>query len=144
MKFCLLLLTSAALLSAGEKKFLHCFAFTTVDTATEADWAAFAKATDELPGKVKGLEKVWHGKLRNPLNQVQPRGVDAESRKKLMAGEDTPVTARMLQRKHGACMQFADEASFQAYGGSPGHKEWEAVYSKVRVPGTTTFQILGQ
>ncbi|MBX9602143.1 MAG: hypothetical protein K2X35_14120 [Bryobacteraceae bacterium] len=144
MRFCLLLLTSAALLSAGEKKVLHCFAFTVVDTAAEADWAAFAKATDELPGKVKGLEKVWHGKLRNPLNQAQLRNVDPEARKKLTAGEDVPVTARMLQRKHGACMQFADEASFQAYGASAGHKEWEAVYSKVRVPGTTTFQILGQ
>ena len=54
-------------LSAAEKKLMHCFTFTPVEEATAADWDAFYKATDELPGKIPGLSRVWHGKLVRPL-----------------------------------------------------------------------------
>jgi hypothetical protein len=50
----------------------------------------------------------------------------------------------VMRREHGACFEFDNEAAFKAYGPDPAHKEWEAVYSKVRVPGTTTYQIIGQ
>src|SRR6266545_4027744 len=77
-------LTSGALV-AGEKALMHCFAFTPVEGASDADWKAFYKATDELPGKIPGITRVWYGKLRNPLAVY---GVtDADARKKLAAGE---------------------------------------------------------
>ena len=60
-----LLIASTAL--AGEKKLMHCFAFTAQENATPADWDAFYKATNELPKKIKGLSKVWYGKLASPL-----------------------------------------------------------------------------
>lgn len=136
-----LVLLPAGLLG-GEKKLMHCFAFSTIPTATEADWKAFAEATDALPGKIPGLTKVWHGKLRAPLNIFSP---DAESRKKLMAGE-AKATGEIsrLQRTYGVCMEMADEAALKAYASHPAHAEWMAVYEKVRVAGTTTFDILGQ
>ena len=142
---CLLLavsLIAAAPLAAGEKKLMHCFAFTTVEGASDADWQAFYKATDQLPSKVPGISKVWYGKLRAPLNQFTTTG---EARKKLAAGEKS-VSAEVSRtvRQSGVCMEMADEAALKAYAAHPYHKEWEAAYSKVRVAGTTTYDILGQ
>jgi hypothetical protein len=135
-------LIAAVPLAAGEKKLMHCFAFTTVEGATDADWQAFHKATDQLPSKVPGISKVWYGKLRAPLNQFT---TTAEARKKLAAGEKS-VTAEVMRtvRQSGVCMEMADEAALKAYASHPYHKEWEAAYSKVRVAGTTTYDILGQ
>jgi hypothetical protein len=131
-----------ATLCAGEKKLMHCFAFTTIPTATEAEWKAFAAATDALPGKIPGLTKVWHGKLRAPLNIFAP---DAETRKKLMAGEaKVGGEVSRLQRTYGVCMEMADEAGLKTYATHPAHAEWSAAYEKVRVAGTTTIDILGQ
>lgn len=121
---------------------MHCFAFTTIPTATEAEWKAFAAATDALPGKIPGLTKVWHGKLRAPLNIFAP---DAETRKKLMAGEaKVGGEVSRLQRTYGVCMEMADEAGLKTYATHPAHAEWSAAYEKVRVAGTTTIDILGQ
>ncbi len=110
----ILMLTSTAL--AGEKKLMHCFYFTAQDGATQADWEAFYKATDELPKAIKGLTHVWYGKIVSPY----------------------------LQRTHGVCMEMADAATREAYGTSPAHEKWYKVYQKVMVPGTTTFDIIGQ
>ena len=119
--FCLgLALLVATPLAAGEKKLLHCFAFTVIDNASAADWQAFAKATDGLPSKIPGLTRVWQGKLRQPLSAGGP------------------------PRQHGVCMEMNDEATFKTYGTHPAHTAWADAYSKVRQPGTTTFQILGQ
>jgi len=135
-------LLSAGLGAAGEKKLMHCFAFTVIETATPAEWDAFAKATDELPGKIPGLTKVWHGKLRAPLNILT---TTPETSKKLTAGEkDVAGPVTRTQRRHGVCMEMADEAVLKAYAAHPGHKDWLAVYEKVRVAGTTTIDILGQ
>jgi hypothetical protein len=135
-------LLAACPLLAGEKKLMHCFAFTVIDSATDAEWKAFADATDALPGKISGISKVWHGKLRAPLNIFT---IDPEARKKLMAGDpESGATAKRLQRKYGVCMEMADEAALKAYADHPFHKEWSAVYEKVRVAGTTTIDILGQ
>jgi Stress responsive A/B Barrel Domain len=109
---------AAGSLAAAESTLMHCFAFTPIKEATQADWDAFYKATDELPKKIKGLRRVWYGKLLRPLKQ----------------GENV--------REHGVCMEFQDEAAFKAYDPDPAHKAWVDVYSKVRVPGTTTYQIL--
>ena len=132
----------AGALSAGEKKLMHCFAFTPIETASDADWQSFFKATDALPGKVPGLTKVWYGKLRGPLSQYS---VDAESRKKLVGGAKS-ATAEVSRavRSWGVCMEMNDAATLKAYTANPAHKQWEAAYEKVRVEGTTTFDILGQ
>ena len=108
--FCL----AAGSLAAAESTVMHCFAFTPIKEATPAEWDAFYKATDELPKKIKGLRRVWYGKLRRP----------------------------MANREHGVCMEFADEAAWTAYDPDPAHKAWVAVYEKVRVPGTSTYQIM--
>jgi hypothetical protein len=129
-------------LVAGEKKLMHCFAFTTVDTASQADWDAFFKATDALPGKVPGISKVWYGKLRAPLGIFMP---DAKSRKELAGGAKTAAgEVTRAVRQFGVCMEMADEAALKAYAAHPYHKEWNDAYSKVRVAGTTTYDILGQ
>ena len=127
---CTALLALLALLpadaTAGEKKLMHCFAFTEIETATDADWAAFMKATNELPDKIEGLERVWVGKLRRPLRQYG-------------RNQDEPA-----ERQSGVCMEMADEAALGVYAKHPAHSEWVKVYAKVRVAGTTTFDIIGR
>ena len=39
-------------LTAGEKSLMHCFAYTAIEGASQADWDAFYKASDELPKKM--------------------------------------------------------------------------------------------
>jgi len=135
---------SAGLSIAGEKSVMHCFAYTPVASASQAEWDAFYKATDELPKKIKGIRRVWYGKLARPLTQYSLNIPDAEARKKLMADMKGNADVAVVRREYGACFEFTDEAAFKAYASDPAHKEWEAVYAKVRVPGTTTYQILGQ
>ncbi len=137
-----LLLLLSGRLPAGEKKLMHCFVFTPVESATEAEWQAFFKATDELPGKIPGLHRVWYGKLRLPLTILV---TDAATRKKLAAGEkDVTGPVNRVLRQWGVCMEMADEAALKVYADHPAHKAWEEVYFKVRQPGTTTFDIIGQ
>lgn len=112
------LLASSAI--AGEKKLMHCFAFTVIDTATPADWDAFYKATDEIPKKIKGVSHVWYGKLASPLSH------------------------NGAKRTFGVCMEMDNAAARKAYGDDPYHKTWTDAYDKVHVDGTTTYDILGQ
>jgi len=120
-----LFLASGKTLSAGEEKLMHCFYFTQIAEATDADWEAFSKATDALPGKIPGFNKVWHGKLRRPYNNYNSSG-------------DKSV------REHGVCMEFDDADALGVYADHPAHAEWVAVYEKVRVRGTSTFDVLGK
>lgn len=106
----------AGVLSAGEKGLMHCFYFTPVQTATQTEWQAFFNATDALTGKIPGLTRVWYGKLRG-------------------AAQD---------RQYGVCMLMEGPETLKTYAGHPAHKQWEEAYFKVRVYGTTTFDILGQ
>src|SRR4051794_34080196 len=73
---------SATLSFAAEKTMMHCFAFTPIEAASQAEWDAFYKATDELPRKTPGLKRVWYGKLARPLTQYQLKFADPEVRKK--------------------------------------------------------------
>lgn len=135
----LVLFTAAS--SAAEKKLMHCFYFTPIESASQADWDAFHKATEALPGKIPGLTRIWHGKLMRPATQFN---TDAETRKKLQAGEQKaagPVTARV--RTHGVCMEMDNEAALKTYAGHPAHGEWDSLYQKVRQPGTMTFDLVG-
>ena len=116
-------LAFSGIASAGESGLMHCFFFTPIAEAGEADWDAFYKATEELPSKIDGLRRVWVGKLRK-------RAAVSQQVK--------------LGREYGACMEMTDEATLERYASHPAHDAWVKIYEKVRVPGTTTFDILGQ
>ena len=124
-----LLLTGILLLagvaSAGEKKLIHCFYFTPIAEATQDDWNAFGKATDELASKIPGLNQVWRGKLRRSFKAYNSEG---EHR----------------VREHGVCMVLDDEDALGVYADHPAHTEWIKAYEKVRQRGTTTLDILGE
>ena len=145
-KFALLCLIGlfvfAGVSSAGENKLMHCFAFTVIEDASDADWQAFFKATDALPGKIPGLNKVWYGKLQRPLSTF---AVSRDARKKLRAGEKAVTTEiSMRMRQFGVCMEMDGPAALKTYAAHAAHADWAKVYSKVRQPGTTTYDILGQ
>ncbi len=117
---------------AGEKKLMHCFAFTTIEDAADADWKAFVQATSDLPEKVEGLNTVWVGKLKRPLRTYTRSGTD----------EKPEYTANL--REWGVCMEMDDATILEQYADHPAHRDWEEAYFKVRVRGTTTYDILGQ
>lgn len=137
------LLAVAGALCGGEKKLMHCFFFTPVAEATDADWQAFFKATDELPGKIPGLNKVWYGKLVRPMSVLTTS--DSGARKKLAAGEkDVTAPINRLVREWGVCMEMDSAEALKVYADHPAHKEWETVYFKVRQYGTNTVDFVGQ
>ena len=137
---CLLLF--AGLVSAGEKKLMHCFYFSVAENATDADWQAFYKATDELPGKIPVVSRVWYGKLVRPMGILTT--ADAETRKKLMAEGAATGPVTRLVRQYGVCMEMADEAALKVYADHPYHKDWETAYFKVRQPGTNSMDFVGR
>ena len=99
---------------------LHVFAYAPVKGATPQDLDTFTKATADLVGKVPGLKRVWVGKLGTPI--------DAPDGKQI----------------YGVGMEFEDAKTFEAYADHPAHKDWEKVYRKVRVAGTTTIDVVGE
>ena len=119
------LMLCSCTLKAAEKKLMHCFYFTAIAEATDADWEAFKKATDELPAKIPGFNQVWHGKLRRPFNAYNSSG-------------DKSV------RQYGVCMEMDDQEALGVYADHPAHSEWVTIYEKVRVRGTTTLDLLGE
>jgi hypothetical protein len=129
---------------AGDKTLMHCFAWTPVKDATPADWEAFYKASDALPKKIPGIIRVWYGKLAAPLGQALPGDVDKETFQKFRAGEKVTIPVSRVERVYGMCMEMKSAATLKAYDTDPYHKIWTDAYSKVRVEGTTTFNILGQ
>ncbi|SRR5258708_8746876 len=136
------LLLTSGLATAAEKGLMHCFAFTPIAEATDAQWKAWQDATDLWPKKYPGIKTVWYGKLRRPLAQFQ---VDAAASKKLAAGEkEVEAKAKRVVREYGACMLFTDEEALKNYTAQPYHKDWTAAYEKVRVAGTTTYDILSK
>lgn len=144
LAFCLsTLFLSSALAVAGEKGMMHCFAFTPIKEATQADWDAFYKATDAMPGKIPQVKKVWYGKLRAPLAQYNTS--DAAARKRVASGEKgVSAELTVTRREHGVCMLMGSPEDLKTYTANPFHKEWLAAYEKVRVAGTTTYDILAQ
>ena len=129
---------------AADGTVLHCFAWTPVKEATDADWQAFYKASDALPQKIHGITKVWYGKLANPLSIVIPESMDNEGYHKLLKGEVLDSKIKRVAREYGMCMEMTDAGVLKAYGQDPYHKVWTDAYSKVRVEGTTTFNILSK
>ena len=137
-----LLSTHAA--RAGEKTLMHCFAWTSIKEATASDWEAFFKASDALPSKIKGITKMWYGKLAAPLGQTAVTKIDPDNLKKLRAGETAIGEVSRTPRDWGMCMEMTGAAAREAYASDPYHKVWTDAYAKIRVDGTTTFDILGQ
>jgi hypothetical protein len=129
---------------AGEKTLMHCFAWTSVKDATPADWQAFYQASDALPSKIKGVTKVWYGKLQSPLTQVAPSHMEMDTVHKFVAGETVTVPVQRVARDYGMCMEMAGPDVLKAYAADPYHTTWVEAYSKVRVEHTTTYDILGQ
>jgi hypothetical protein len=70
--------------------------------------------------------------------------VEDESKKKLDAGESAPADVKRVVRQYGGCIEFTDADALKAYASHPYHAEWLKSYEKVRVAGTTTYDILGQ
>src|SRR6476661_9058980 len=103
---------SAAVSLAAEKTMMHCFAFTPIETASEAEWSAFYKATDDLPKKITGLKRVWYGKLARPLAQNQLKFADPEARKKMLADKKGTTEFTVVERKNGVCMEFDNQKAF--------------------------------
>jgi hypothetical protein len=129
---------------AGEKTLMHCFAWTPVKDATVADWEAFYKASDTLPDKIKGITRVWYGKLESPLSQAALGNIDTATFQKYRGGEQVTVPVTRQAREYGMCMEMTGVKVLKDYDADPYHKIWTEAYSKVRVEGTTTFNIIGQ
>jgi hypothetical protein len=129
---------------AGEKTLMHCFAWSAIKDATPADWQAFYAASDALPSKIKGVVKVWYGKLEWPLHQAAPSQMDTATVQKFIAGETLTGPFKDVPREHGMCIEMTGADALKNYADDPYHKTWNEAYSKVHVPGTTTFDILGQ
>ena len=101
-------------------------------------------ATNALPKKMPIVKMVWVGKLRGPLSQFAP---DAETRKQFNATTNTATgVVNRVVRQYGACiaMDNGGADTLKAYTAHPYHAEWTAAYEKVRVAGTTTYDIIGQ
>ena len=138
-----MILAAGATATAGEKALMHCFAYTPIAEATQAEWDAFQKASADMPKMIPGITKVWTGKLTGPLNLVV--AADGADRKKVASGEKDVVGKLMLQkREYGMCIEMKDADTLKSYPTHPYHKVWSEAYAKVRVAGTTTFNILGQ
>ena len=137
-------LLSLSTASAGEKTVMHCFAWTPIKEATPADWQAFFKASDALPRKIKGIKKVWYGKLDSPLPQAMFAGIPDAAFQKYRSGETVSAPVKAMPREYGMCMEMTGADALKAYDDHPYHKIWTEAYSKIRVDGTTTFNILGQ
>ena len=107
---------------------MHCFVFTPLDQASDADWEAFYEATGELPRQIEGLHRAWAGKLRQAKTQFVPT-------------ENGEFLSR--RREYGVCMELEDEAALGYYADHAAHRAWEQVYERVREPATFTFDIVG-
>jgi len=138
----LMLFAGAA--GAADKTLMHCFAWTSIKEATPEQWQAFFKASDALPSKIKVVKKVWYGKLAAPLGQTSITTLDQDNRKKYTAGEKINAEVQRTPRDWGMCMELTNLDALKTYDAHPYHKEWTAVYEKVRVDGTTTFNVVGQ
>jgi hypothetical protein len=63
---------------------------------------------------------------------------------KFRAGQAVTVPVTRVAREYGMCMEMTGADVLKAYDTDPYHKVWTEAYAKVRVDGTTTYNILGQ
>ncbi|MBI2821412.1 MAG: Dabb family protein [Acidobacteria bacterium] len=106
--------------AATEKTVVHAVAWTAGEGFTEQGLEDFKKATADLTGAMPGLKRAWVGKLRTPLVQ----------------GEIT--------RNYGLVLEFEDLKTREAYSSHPARAPWVKVWEKIRVTGSTNFDVLGE
>ncbi len=103
-----------------ENTTVHAVAWTAADDATPQGLENFKRATEELVTAMPGLERAWVGKLRRPL----------------VVGDTT--------RTHGLVLEFDTVENKVAYSDHPARVPWAQVWSKVRVPRSTNFDVIGE
>ena len=99
---------------------MHVFAYTPLEGSTQQDFEDFKTPTTAMVDQIPGLQRVWVGKLRQPL----------------------PVETRI--HTYGVAMEFDNTEALDAYAIHTAHDAWIDVYDKVRLQGTTTLDILGE
>ena len=102
-----------------EKTTIHAVAWTAAADATPESLENFKRATEELVTAMPGLKRAWVGKLRHPL----------------VVGEIT--------RSHGLILEFDTVENKEAYSAHPDRIPWAEVWSEVRVPRSTNFDVIG-
>jgi antibiotic biosynthesis monooxygenase (ABM) superfamily enzyme len=102
-----------------QKTVVHTAIWTLKEGSSAQEYEAFRKETEKLVAAMPGLKRAWVGKLRQPL----------------AVGEVT--------RTHGLLLEFVDVQSREAYSTHPARAAWAEAWSKVRVPGSTAFDLIG-
>ena len=105
--------------AATQKTVIHAAAWTALDTMTPQQFDNFRKESAALVGQVRGLRRVWVGKLR------------------------APITADGNQRNYGLIVEFDDVKTKEGY--SANHPSpWYENFNKLRKPGSTNFDVVGE
>ncbi|MSO21121.1 MAG: hypothetical protein EXQ56_11815 [Acidobacteria bacterium] len=103
-----------------QKSMIHCAAWTAKDGLTQAEFNTFKAGLAKLPDMFPGLQRIWAGKL----------GSDVE-----FNGE---------KRTHAIALEFDSLKSKRAYSESKRRPEWQALFSTVRKPGSSSFDLVGE
>ena len=106
--------------ASTEKGTVHAVAWTAGESFTPQGFEDFKKATADLIGTMPGLKRAWVGKLRVPL----------------VVGEVT--------RNYGLILEFEDLKTREAYSTHPARVPWAKVWEKIRIPGSTNFDVIGE
>lgn len=105
--------------AATQKTVIHAAAWTALEGMTQQQFDDFKKESAALVGQVPGLRRAWVGKLR------------------------APVTVEGVQRNYGLIVEFDDVKSKEAY--SANHPSpWYEMFGKLRQPGSTNFDVVGE
>ena len=99
---------------------VHAVAWTAAGDATPEGLENFKRATEELVTAMPGLKRAWVGPLRQPL----------------VVGDIT--------RTHGLVLEVDTVESKEAYSDHPARVPWAEVWSEVRVPRSTNFDVIGE
>lgn len=103
-----------------QRTVVHCVAWTAAQGVSEAGIGEFKKATAELTKTMPGLQRAWVGKLARPFTQ----------------GDVT--------RDYGLVLEFDSVENREAYTTNPIRVSWADVWSKIRVPGSSNFDVIGE
>ena len=103
-----------------ENTTVHAVAWTAAEDSTPQGLENFKRATEELVTAMPGLERAWVGKLGRPL----------------VVGDIT--------RTHGLILEFDTIENKNAYSDHPARVPWAQVWSEVRVPRSTNFDVIGE
>ena len=103
-----------------QKTVIHAVAWTPTEGFTPQSLEELKQATAVLVQSVPGMQRAWVGKLRQPL------------------------TVGNATRSYGLILEFDDLKSREAYSTHPNRAAWAKVWEKVRAPGATVFDVLGE